>query len=308
MTRNKSAREWQCIPMNPDIHVTSRRPVALAGLSQLMARSVGAADLKVGLPDGPVVVGHPGFSAAKIKWFCQGDVAELGARDVAAVHATSTAGILVAGRRSGALGICPEITLVTRSVFRSPAARSAGTTTWMELADALVELADAGARIVNMSLSLATGISMEHRAVQDALDYVAAHGVIVVAAAGNEGAINSTVVTRHRSVLPVVAYNLQGRPWQISNIGRSIGQRGIGVVVDGLMSLGAHGMLRPFGGTSAAAAVVTGAVALILSELPKTTPEELISAMKGAPSRRTSVVPPLMNAWRAFESLLAARS
>lgn len=178
----------------------------------------------------------------------------------------------------------------------------------MELADALVELADAGARIVNMSLSLATGISMEHRAVQDALDYVAAHGVIVVAAAGNEGAINSTVVTRHRSVLPVVAYNLQGRPWQISNIGRSIGQRGIGVVVDGLMSLGAHGMLRPFGGTSAAAAVVTGAVALILSELPKTTPEELISAMKGAPSRRTSVVPPLMNAWRAFESLLAARS
>ncbi|WP_256227103.1 S8 family serine peptidase [Streptomyces sp. PAN_FS17] len=272
-----------------------------------MARSAGAADLRVGLVDGPVMVGHPGLSRAKIKWSCPMDVAERDADDVAALHATSTAGVLVAGRRSGALGICPGITLVTRSVFRSPAARSAGTATWIELADALVELADAGARIVNMSLSLAAGTSKEHRAVQDALDYVAAHGVIVVAAAGNEGTIDSTVVTRHRSVLPVVAYNRQGRPGRMSNIGRSIGQRGVGVVADGLMSLGAHGTLRAFGGTSAAAAVATGALALILSELPKTTPEELISAMKGAPSHRTSVVPPLMNAWRAFESLLAAR-
>jgi subtilisin family serine protease len=171
-----------------------------------------------------------------------------------------------------------------------------------------MELADAGARIVNMSLSLASGTSKEDRAVQDALDYVAAHGVLVVAAAGNEGAIDSTVVTRHRSVLPVVAYNLQGRPRRISNIGRSIGQRGIGVVTDGLVSLGAHGMLRPFGGTSAAAAVVTGAVALVLSELPKTTPGELISAMKGVQTRRTSVVPPLMHAGCAFESLLASQS
>ncbi|MET9427074.1 S8 family serine peptidase [Streptomyces sp. NPDC003036] len=278
------------------------------GLSQLMARSAGAAGLKVGLLDGPVMVGHPGLSAAKIEWLCRRDVAEVGAGDVAAVHATSTAGVLVGGRRSGALGICPAVTLVTRSVFRSPAARSTGTATWTDLADALVELADAGARIVNMSLSLAAGVFKEHRAVQDALDYAAAHGVVVVAAAGNEGAIDSTVVTRHRSVLPVVAYNLQGRPERISNLGRSIGQRGVGVVADGLMSLGAHGTLRPFGGTSAAAAVVTGAVALILSELPKTRPGELISAMKGGPSRRTSVVPPLMNAWRAFESLLAARS
>ncbi|MFI1062209.1 S8 family serine peptidase [Streptomyces spororaveus] len=255
--------------------------------------------------DGPVMVSHPGLSSARIEWFCPRDVTELDADDVAAVHATSTAGVLVAGRKSGALGICPGVTLVTRSVFRSPAARSAGAATWVELADALVELADAGTHIVNMSLTLATGTSEGRRAVQDALDYMAAHDVIVVAAAGNEGAIDGTAVTRHRTVLPVVTYNLQGWPGQMTNMGRSIGQRGIGAVADGLMSLGQHGGVRPFGGTSAAAAVVTGAVALIWSELPKTAPEELISALKGDPSRRTSVVPPLMNAWRAFESLLA---
>jgi subtilisin family serine protease len=235
-------------------------------------------------------------------------MAERDADDAAAVHATATAGVLVAERTSGALGICPGITLISRSAFRSPAARSAGTATWMELADAFVELTDAGARIINMSLSLATGTPKEHRAVQDALDHVAAHGATVVAAAGNEGVIGSTVVTRHWSVLPVVAYNLRGRPAQSSNIGRSIGQRGVGVVADGLMSLGAYGRIRPFGGTSAAAAVVTGAAALILSELPRTRQDELIFAMKGAPSHRTSVVPPLFNAWHAFEALHTARS
>ncbi|MDA5281080.1 S8 family serine peptidase [Streptomyces sp. Isolate_45] len=273
-----------------------------------MARSAGAADLRVGLVDGPVMVSHPGLSRARIEWFCPRDVAELDADDVAALHATSTAGVLVAERGSGALGICPGVTLVTRSIFRSPTARSAGSATWVELADALVELADAGARIVNMSLSLESGMSKGHHTVKDALDYVAAHGVIVVAAAGNDGAIDGTVVTRHRSVLPVVTYNLQGWPGRMTNIGRSIGQRGIGVVADGLMSLGPGGRARPYGGTSAAAAVVTGAAALIWSELPKTSPEELISAMKGNPSRRTSVVPPLMNAWQAFESLLAPRN
>ncbi|MFJ8651134.1 S8 family serine peptidase [Streptomyces rochei] len=79
------------------------------------------------------------------------------------------------------------------------------------------------------------------------------------------------------------------------------------MAADGLMSLGPRGMLRPFGGTSAAAAIATGAATLILSELPKTTPGALISAMKGDRERRTSVVPPLMNAWRAFGSLLASR-
>ncbi len=171
-----------------------------------------------------------------------------------------------------------------------------------------MELTDAGARIINLSLSLTMGTPKEHRAVQDALDHVATHGATVVAAAGNEGAVGSTVVTRHWSVLPAVAYNLRGRPAQGSNIGRSIGQRGVGVVADGLMSLGAHGRIRPFGGTSAAAAVVTGAAALILSELPRTRPDELIFAMKGALSHRISVVPPLFNAWRAFETLYTARS
>ncbi|WP_063892387.1 MULTISPECIES: S8 family serine peptidase [unclassified Streptomyces] len=280
----------------------------LDSVASLMARSTGAADLRVGLVDGPVMVGHPGLSHAQITWSRADDVAEQDADDAAALHATSTAGVLVAARGSGALGICPGITLVTRSVFRSPSARYAGSATWTALADALVELADAGARIVNMSLSLAAGVSNERRAVQDALDYTSARGVIVVAAAGNEGAINSTVVTRHRSVLPVVAYNLQGRPGRMSNLGRTIGQRGVGVVADAMMSLGSHGKLRSFGGTSAAAAVVTGAAALILSELPDTTPEELIRAMKGAPSQRTSVVPPLMDARHAFESLLGTRS
>ncbi|MEV6196919.1 S8 family serine peptidase [Streptomyces sp. NPDC051920] len=283
-------------------------PLSRVSLAPLMARSTGSAGLRVGLVDGPVMVSHQGFGGARIERLRPQDVARPDADDVAAVHATSTAGVLVADRESGAPGICSGVTLVTRSVFPRSGVRSAGNASWRELSDALVELTDAGVRVVNMSLSLPTGLSEQHRWVQDALDHAAARGVVVVAAAGNDGLVDGTVVTRHRAVVPVVSYDRHGLPGRTTNIGRSIGRRGIGVVTDGLSSLGPHGSVRPFGGTSAAAAVVTGAVALLWSELPHAAPEELISALKGHPSRRTSVVPPLMNAWRAFESLHGQRS
>lgn len=262
--------------------------------------------MRVGLVDGPVIVGHQEFAGSHIESLRAQDVADARADDDAALHATSTAGVLVARRASRAPGICPGVTLVTRSVFSSPAARSSGSATQEELAQALVDLTDAGVRLVNMSLSLASAPRGGHRAMQQALDHASRRGVIVVAAAGNEGALDGNVVTRHRAVIPVVAYSRHGRPGRMSTVGPSIGRRGVGAVADGLVSLGAHGGMRPFGGTSAAAAIVTGAVALLWSELPDTGPGELARAVTGSASRRTSVLPPVMDARRAFESLLTA--
>ncbi|MGN9793040.1 S8 family peptidase [Streptomyces sp. OZ13] len=293
--------------MIPDAHPSSKSPLFLTGLSGLMARTAGRTDLLVGLVDGPVIVDHQEFAGAHIESLREQDVADMDADDAAALHATSTAGVLVAHRASRAPGICPGVTLVTRSVFSSPAARSSGGAAPEDLAEALVDLTDAGVRLVNMSLSLASGRHDGHRAVQQALDHASRRGVIVVAAAGNEGAVDGNVVTRHRAVIPVVAYNRHGQPGWMSTIGPSIGRGGVGAVADGLVSLGAHGDLRPFGGTSAAAAIVTGAIALLWSELPDTAPGELARAVTAFSSRRTSVLPPVMNAWRAFELLLTAR-
>ena len=58
------------------------------------------------------------------------------------------------------------------------------------------------------------------------LDYAVSRGVIPVAAAGNQGMLGSTAITRHSWVLPVVACDLQGKPMNQSNLGRSLGRRG----------------------------------------------------------------------------------
>ena len=49
----------------------------------------------------------------------------------------------------------------------------------------------------------------------------------MVAAAGNQGTLGSSAITRHPWVIPVVACDLRGRPMNESNLGSSIGRRGL---------------------------------------------------------------------------------
>jgi subtilisin family serine protease len=176
-----------------------------------------------------------------------------------------------------------------------------------ELASAIIESVDAGARLLNLSLSVAPATAAETRRIQEALNYAHARGVIVVAAAGNQAAIGGSVLTRHPSVVPVVAYDDRGHPAPTSNFGRSIGQSGVGAPGVGVTSLAADGGSRRFGGTSAAAAFVTGTIALLWSEFPNAPASEIRSAVVTATTRRVSVVPPLLNAWAAFETLQNTR-
>jgi subtilisin family serine protease len=104
----------------------------------------------------------------------------------------------------------------------------------------------------------------------------------------------------------VVAYDLRGRPTEHSNLGGSIGRRGIGAPGDRVTSLGAEGKPLTLGGTSAAAPFVTGAVALLRSEFPEASATTVkLAITQPLSQRRTSVVPPPLDAWTSFQSLEA---
>ncbi|MEU0227633.1 S8 family serine peptidase [Streptomyces sp. NPDC006284] len=284
-------------------HPVSADPLGLVALPRLMARATGRRAVRVGLIDGIVRATHPALADAHVEFLAPHDDGRLPAPgDAASRHATSVAGILVARRGSGAPAICPGATLVVRPVFPHGGDSAPAET----LASAITEAADAGARILNLSLTLAPHSYDALSALQEALDYSARRGVIVVAAAGNRGAVGGSVITRHRSVIPVIAYDPQGHPSGASNLGPTIGRRGVGATGSGILSLeaGSEG-LRPFGGTSAATAVVTGAVALLWSEFPRAAPADLMLAVTRSRSRPTSVVPPLADVWRAYEILRA---
>jgi hypothetical protein len=77
-----------------------------------------------------------------------------------------------------------------------------------------------------------------------------------VAAAGNQGMVGSSTITSHSWVIPVAACNGQGWPLRESNLGGSIGRRGLSAPGENVTSLGTNGKPRTFGGTSAAAPFV----------------------------------------------------
>jgi subtilisin family serine protease len=177
------------------------------------------------------------------------------------------------------------------------------TATAGDLAAAILDCIEAGARVLNLSLGLSPGAAASECELEEALNHAARHGVLVVAAAGNQGTLGSTV-TRHPWVIPVAGCDRSGRPMRDSNFGNSIGRRGVMAPGEGVTSIGADGKPVTLGGTSAAAPFVTGTAALLLSVFSKATAGDVkLAITRRAPAGRSSVVPPLLNAWRAYRAL-----
>jgi subtilisin family serine protease len=267
----------------------------LVTLSPLMARTTGRPEVTIGLIDGPVAIGHPDLESENIHKLPAANGGSCALSSSAACkHGTFVAGILVAKRSSAAPAICPGCTLLVRPIFPETNSRNGHmpSATPQELASAIVETIDAGARILNLSAALAQPSVKGEGELQSALDYAAQRAVIVVAAAGNQGMVGSSAITRHPWVIPVAGCDLQGRPQSQSNLGSSIGRRGLLAPAEAITSLGSEGEPVTFGGTSVAAPFVTGAFALLRSEFPVAAAAELLLAVRGI-RRPSRVVPPL---------------
>jgi subtilisin family serine protease len=223
----------------------------LVGLTALMDRTSGRPEIVIGLNDGPVAISHPDLAGEHI-------------RDIPgklnSTCARADAGILSAKRDSPAPAICPDCTLLVRPIFAETAVANGElpSATPKELAQAILACIGAGARVLNVSAALAQPTIKSERPLEAALDHAARHGVIVVAAAGNQGTLGSTAITRHPWVIPVAAYDLQGRPMGQSNLGSSIGRRGLGAPGDRITSLGADGKPLTLGGDKRRCAFCNG--------------------------------------------------
>jgi subtilisin family serine protease len=173
-----------------------------------------------------------------------------------------------------------------------------------EVAAGILDCIDSGVRVINLSAALTQPSLKQEEELKLALDYAAQRRVIVVAAAGNQGTVGSTAITRHPWVIPVVACDLRGRPAAESNLGHPIGRQGLMAPGENITGLGPDGKLTSFRGTSAAAPFVTGTVALLWSEFLGATGADLKWALTQVhPARRTTVVPPLLDAWVIYQAM-----
>jgi hypothetical protein len=268
----------------------------LVGLRPLMRLSRGDPEVAVGVVDGPVDAAHPGLAGARILRL--GPLAP--AAPAGLSHGTFVAGLLAA--RAGIAGICPGCTLLSRPIFGAAAADGTVASTADHLAAAIAGCIAAGARVVNVSAALAEPSPNRLRALEQAADLAAARGCLLVVAAGNQGAVGGSTLTRHPWVIAVTACDATGRPLPLSNFAATIGRGGIAAPGVGVASLAAAGGITMAGGTSAAPPFVSGAAALLASLVPRASGAAIRHALCG-PSRRRSIVPPLLDAWAAYQSL-----
>lgn len=285
----------------------SNSPLDLINLTPLMEINSGRAETRIALIDGPVATNHPDLSSSHISEI-PGQLPGTcdRTRSAACMHGTFVAGILIARRGSSAPAICPDCTLLVRPIFAeiSTTNEQMPSATPLEVATAIIDCIGAGAHVINLSAAIVQPSAIGERHLKEALDYSARRGVIVVAAAGNQGTVGSSAITRHPWVIPVVACNRLGRPISYSNLGNSIARRGLSAPGEDITSLVANGRQLSSSGTSVAAPFVTGAIALLWSEFPGAIAADVkLAITRSHVVRRTTLVPPLLDAWSAYQVL-----
>ncbi len=192
-------------------------------------------------------------------------------------HGTAVAG-LIAGRRADGdriAGVAPGATVYP--IRMADGVEQATTNTFVAAIDDAVAN---GADILNLSLAIPT----DYEPIRDAIARAVAADVLVVAAAGNEGNQNVTggrmYPAAYDGVLAVGAVGDDGQPMDSSNYGPWVDLAAYG---DDMVVVAPEGEgYRVEGGTSMAAAQVSGAAALVRDRFPDLSAEEVARRLTGS--------------------------
>ena len=166
-----------------------------------------------------------------------------------------------------------------------------------DVASAIRYAVDNGARVINMSFGKRT--SPGKKMVVKAMRYAEKKGVLLVHAAGNDGAslevyhlYPSKHLTSKRDLtnwIAVGSIGMQGHPAKSSNYGKT--EVDLFAPGDGINSTVPHNKYRNLRGTSMAAPVVTVVIALIWNYFPELSAEEVKQAvLEGVTVRKGEMV------------------
>ncbi|MEK6706134.1 MAG: S8 family serine peptidase [Bdellovibrionota bacterium] len=199
-------------------------------------------------------------------------------------HGTHVAGILAAriGNGIGIAGISNRIKILPLKVYNSH--KEAGSITGLKpiserVSDAIEYAISRGAQVVN--LSLGWPIVSHTSKVKEVLDRALAHGVVIVAGAGNDQHGNLIYPCAHHGVICVGSIDMDANSSQFSNFG---GQ--VDLVAPGGDIVSLYPMIKSselFGmrgyeiksGTSQATPFVSGTAALLKARDPGLTPAQI---------------------------------
>jgi cyanobactin maturation PatA/PatG family protease len=228
----------------------------IEGLRDLQRETLGDRRILVAVLDGPVDRGHSCFVGADL----------LGCEELPKVkgkmldHGTNVASILF-GQPNGPLqGVAPGCTGLLIPVFNDERMLSQ-----LDLSRAIEKAVEAGAHVINISGGQLTEVGEAEDWLERAVRHAGESGVLIVAAAGNDGCDCLHVPAALPSVLAVGAMDDEGRPLDFSNWGENYQVQGVlapGKDIPGAVS---GGGIAERSGTSVATPIVAGVAALLLS-------------------------------------------
>jgi serine protease len=194
-------------------------------------------------------------------------------------HGTHVAGTIAqaTNNKYGVAGIAYEASLMPLKVL---SAYGGGTVA--DIAEAIKFAADKGANVINMSL----GGGGESQLMKDAIDYAHRKGVVIIAAAGNEGSNGASYPARYPHVIGVSALGADGEKASYSNFGAGVdisapGGSDAGKILQETIDPDNNGVgvFMGFQGTSMAAPHVAGVAALIEASGIKE-PDEVLAVLQ----------------------------
>ncbi|SCG62505.1 type VII secretion-associated serine protease mycosin [Micromonospora halophytica] len=227
-------------------------------------------------------------------------------------HGTIVAGIIAGRDDTGApySGVAPGARILPVRVLPDTQ-RTNDPGLPVQIAAAIRWAADRDVEVINLSL-----VTIDHPQLKDAVQYALDKGVVVVAAAGNRAQDQRDLPAYPAAYPGVIA--VAGVDREGGHVGSSVSGNYVDIAAPGLDIVGpapgGQGYLaEPEGGTSFAAAYVSGAAALLRSARPDLTPQQVAYRLT-----RTADNPPdghnpqlgygVVNPYRALTSLLGTRT
>ncbi|MGW4147565.1 type VII secretion-associated serine protease mycosin [Streptomyces albogriseolus] len=213
------------------------------------------------------------------------DLVGFGAREgdeAWARHGTAMAGIIAGhghgpGNGDGVLGVAPEARILPVRVIledKDPARAKARSTRGNALAQGIRWAADHGADVINLSLGDDSASAHPEQGEDEAIQYALRKGVVVVASAGNGGEKGDRISypAAYPGVIAATAVDRYGTraPFSTRRWYATVSAPGVDVIIADPDHKYYEGW-----GTSAAAAFVSGAVALVKAAHPDLTPAQI---------------------------------
>jgi cyanobactin maturation PatA/PatG family protease len=232
--------------------------------SSLLKETQGHPDISIAVLDGPVDETHSCFAGARLKYIDFNN-SKIKVNGPATRHGTHITSIIFGQHTSNVRGIAPECQGLLFPLFKDGNAGNLIPSSQLELAQAITRAVEQGANIINISGGELDSSGEGSDFLSDAICNAHENGVLIIAAAGNNGCDCLHVPAAMPSVLAVGAMDESGNPMEFSNWGQQYQTQGILAPGQNIPGAGPNDSIVLKTGTSFATPIVSGVAALLLS-------------------------------------------